>query len=68
MVKISIVYGDDWVGLYIDGKLAYDNHQINAEDLLDVLKIDYESFSCDLEWLEERGCLPDDLDEVKKEE
>ena len=68
--KITVVYGDDWKGLYIDGKLAYENHSIDLQTFLWVLekngiRLDVECKDCDEDWLEHRGNLPKDLKEVR---
>ena len=63
--KIVIVSGDDWQGIYIDGQLKYEGHSIRPMDIFEVLGINHEQFECDFEWLEERGRLPKNLEEVK---
>ena len=63
--KIVIVNGDDWKGIYIDGQLKYEGHSIRPMDIFNVLDIDFKEFECDLEWLEEQGNLPKNLNEVK---
>ena len=63
--EVVIVHGDDWVGVYVDGKLRYEGHSIRPEQLLELLGINCRDFECDLDWLEEEGNLPKDLKDVK---
>lgn len=44
--KVTFVMNDegDWVGLYIDGYLAYEGHSISETKMLELLDINYESF------------------------
>jgi hypothetical protein len=64
--KIAIVDGDDWKGLYIDGKLVTENHQLSIYDILDAIGVKYKYVPVDEDWLYERGRLPDKLSEVKE--
>lgn len=41
--KIHIKEQDDWIEIYIDGELKYENHSIRWEKLLDLLDIEYTS-------------------------
>lgn len=34
-MKIQILTGDDWVCLYIDGKLVLENHKLDFEEVLE---------------------------------
>jgi hypothetical protein len=63
--EVVIVNGDDWKGVYIDGKLRYEGHNIRPEELLKLLGINCRDFECDLNWLEDLGNLPEDLKDVK---
>lgn len=62
---VTIVISNDWEGLYINGELIQESHQIRARDVLDALKIKHDRIICDEQWLEDRGCLPAQLNEVK---
>lgn len=55
--------GDDWVGLYIDGKLKFQGHSIPRFELMAALGIGYKERD---DWdVEADGySLPDNLDEV----
>lgn len=63
---LTIAQGDDWSGIYIDGHLVYEGHSIHPMFLADVIE-DFHIKYVDLDWLEERGHLPSDLDEVQCE-
>lgn len=67
MGKIMLVFADDWSGLYINGKLEYEGHSIEPENVLTVLNIPYEEKWADEEWLNDLGRLPKKLSEVKFE-
>lgn len=67
MEKITLVQGDDWQGLYADGSLLDEGHEITIKQLCDAMGIECEVVTPDQEWLEDRGSLPDDLSEVKSE-
>lgn len=51
----------DWVGIYIDGVLARENHSYDADDMLDILGIDYNSHSVNME---DGGRLPTKLEDL----
>jgi hypothetical protein len=63
--EVVIVGGDDWEGIYIDGKLVREGHSIDSDDVLEALGIDYVSRGVNQEWLEEMGSLPDNLSDVQ---
>ena len=65
MAKVTYVQGDDWEGVYIDGKLEIEGHSIDFREVLDKMGVQVESISADCNWLHERGRLPDNLSEVK---
>lgn len=39
MTKVRVVqnYDGDWQGLYVNGKLVYENHSISPEEVLEAL-------------------------------
>ena len=69
-MQIHYVDGEDWVGLYIDGKLIYEGHDIHVTLLLDILNkrgiINCQNIECDSEWLVEHGGLSQNIDDVKE--
>jgi len=62
--KIDFVYADDWIGMYLDGRLVFERHSMDEEDVLNALGVEYSSHRAH-DYLSERGCCPDDLSEVK---
>lgn len=66
-MTITLVYGDDWSGLYVDGKLKFQNHRIEADDVLEALGLSFEKKDAG-EFLMITGGLPEDLSEVKFED
>ena len=62
MEKVTIVRGDNWEGIYLDGKLIDQGHTI---DWYTVLTQHFECYvaleEADDEWLSEEGALPNDL-------
>jgi hypothetical protein len=63
--RITIVRNDegDWVGVYIDGELKYENHSIRNEELLDIIGIEYDSIN-DLNLDQYGNHLPQQLSEI----
>lgn len=60
--NITFVHSNDgdWVGIYIDGVLVKENHSYEADDMLDILEIEYESH-----WIEmDDSRLPENLSEL----
>jgi hypothetical protein len=49
--KVDLVYlsTGDWVGVYIDGKLVHNHHDVEPEDLLKWLGIDVLVWNVDME-------------------
>jgi hypothetical protein len=64
--QVTIVSGDDWEGLYINGELIEESHHIGVDDVLGYLGIPCDVIYPDQDWLVERGCLPVELSEVKE--
>jgi hypothetical protein len=63
--KLTIVSGEDWKGIYADGKLLSEGHSLNIREILENLGYDVDDFDVNQEWLENEG-LPKDLKKVKK--
>ncbi len=64
--RVTFVDGDDWEGLYIDGKLVEEHHHVRLEDIFKHLGIEATFIFPDQQWLEERGNLPENLEDVKR--
>ncbi|SDQ98358.1 hypothetical protein SAMN05519103_00304 [Rhizobiales bacterium GAS113] len=66
---VTIVDGDDWSGLYIDGKLQTEGHSIPVQNALrSVRELGPFTVMCieaDSDWLYDEGNLPRDLVDVK---
>ena len=70
-MKLTIAYSDDWEGLYKDGELMYQGHEVDRHELLAAIGrpdivLDY--FSVEGDWPQEYGEFPETLDEVKQRE
>ena len=64
-MKITIVDGDDWIGIYKDGNLVYEDHSITSCELLKIVDIAHEFKEADYEWIGNLGNFPKLLDQVK---
>lgn len=65
MVKLKLVRGEDWEGLYADDTLFQESHILGGETYLDLINVYkeklngiYEVYSINQQWLEEYGGLP----------
>ena len=66
MNKLTIVSNnDDWDGMYLDGLIIDQGHQLDWEHILSKLGFSLESKEADYDWLSERGNLPSELDDCK---
>lgn len=61
---ITIIRGEDWVGLYKDGNLLREDHSLAVSDVLEALGVEHETRFADDGWLSERGWLPNKLSNV----
>ncbi len=69
MAKYTIVIGDDWSGLYVDGTLVIQGHELREYEVLVAAQTfgavtEVEQVEANLGWLEDRGDLPSDLIDV----
>lgn len=63
--KITIVTNeDDWEGLYLDGKLAVQDHKLRVDDVLKALGLLADYVVCDYDWMADQSYLPSDLTDV----
>lgn len=67
-IPTVLVHGEDWSGLYLNGKLVYENHSISSETLLDCLEIPYDVRWVNEDWLFDFGSLPRTLGDVVYED
>ena len=65
-IKVGLVRGDDWEGLYLDGKLVEEGHHFRLTDVLARFGIECDEVWPDDSWLEERGSLPKNFEEVPR--
>ncbi|OPH61892.1 hypothetical protein BC351_01225 [Paenibacillus ferrarius] len=71
---LTLVSGDDWEGLYYDGKLIEEEHTIQRKTLVDQMK-HYTTFNVEfktinsvgMEWLQDEGSLPVYLDHINND-
>lgn len=73
-MKIVIVNGDTWEGLYINDVLVCQGHSVSLRELgeaicerLPRLNMSFDTKHADLDWLDGEGYLPETLEEVKFE-
>jgi hypothetical protein len=66
-----LVKGEDWRGLYLNGKLVLQDHSIDLEYALNfIIKngagiTSFKAIECDDNWLEENHELPTNLADAK---
>lgn len=64
---ITLVCGDDWMGVYKDGECVYQNHSVDSSRLLGLAGIEHQSVYVDLNWLDQQGSLPLSLEDIVEE-
>lgn len=69
-MKITLVYGDDWKGLYINGQLKLQNHDLDVRDVLEAINsedkfVGIEVLEADAGWLADAHEFPDNLEHVE---
>ena len=70
MTTLTFVDGDDWCGLYLDGGLIHQGHELSVRKMFYYATLhgpieSFEALDVDTEWLEEIGQLPDNLSDVR---
>ena len=74
-MQVSVVRGEDWEALYINGILKNENHSIMTERTLEILEeafngslytLEVEVIQADDKWLSKRGNMPMSLKDVKR--
>jgi hypothetical protein len=66
--EITLVCGDDWKGLYYNGELECEGHDVQVEELMDAAsmgKFNFDRVWADDDWLQREGNLPRYLKDVK---
>ncbi|EGL19835.1 MULTISPECIES: hypothetical protein [unclassified Paenibacillus] len=72
--KLTLISADDWEGLYYDGMLIFEEHELQKEELVKfmrsvgTLNVDFKSLNyLGLRWIREVGSLPGDISEIPNE-
>jgi hypothetical protein len=67
---VTIAETDDWVGLYINGKLVHENHGITMEEQLDYMGVEYRQVFVSDDWMEKEGVstFPDNEEDLPESE
>lgn len=66
-----LVDGDDWSGLYCNGRLISEGHSFSVREIFELIQENggavsrFNSVEADMDWLSDVGSLPEDLREVK---
>ncbi len=63
--QVVFAYASDWMGMYVNGKLVFENHSICPDEALEALGIPVTKFSCNEEWLENVGNLPKEAKDLE---
>jgi hypothetical protein len=68
---ITFVDGEnEWQGIYVDGKLVFENHQVSVPEFIKIFnkysETKIEQVNADGEWTCQMGHFPEDLKDVKK--
>ena len=64
-VRIDLIrINGDWIGIYLDGKLKAENHELKPSEILQCLGLDYDY----RELYYDDGCLPEDIKDLKLDE
>lgn len=66
--EIIEVDGEDWAGLYINGKLYAEGDSLDWDVFFKMLLPQTKTITADPEWVREVGNLPENLEEVKLDE
>jgi hypothetical protein len=64
-MEIVIANFDDWKGIYVDGELLYENHDIPYKEIFYAIEMEFEDLEVDMMELD-IGRLPDTLKELRE--
>lgn len=70
-MKITIVQAEDWAGLYKDGEIVFQGHDLQYSDIISAINapdLQFDEVWVEGGWLAKVGHLPETLDEVHKAE
>jgi hypothetical protein len=62
--EVVVVSGDNWGGLYVDGNLVYEHHNVDREDLMEILGIPFREEYIEQFQLDELEFMPKKLEDV----
>ena len=65
MSKFVYISGDDWNGIYKDGKLIAEGHSFSVGKLFALLEIECDIKIANDDWLYEVSSFPEKLEDVK---
>ena len=68
-IYVTLAKGDDWQGLYVDGMLAAEDHNVSASEALKVVsvyscKFSFKEVIVDYDWLANQGSMPDSEEDL----
>lgn len=67
-MELTYVMGDDWEGLYVDGEIFDQGHNLDWRYIIESLfNVGIETRYADLGWLDQEGYLPESLEDVELE-
>lgn len=62
---VTVVYGDDWIGLYLESSLVLEGHSLQIADVVELLIGEPpDRVRVDADWMRDVGRLPGSLSEV----
>jgi hypothetical protein len=67
MTSVVLVQSEsgDWEGLYVNGRLKAENHNLSARDVLRALEAPFKEVEMNDEWAERSGRLPATVTELQ---
>lgn len=71
-MRLDIVNGDDWQGVYLDGEMHAQDHSIREHHWLYLVEkagslcedVEVHVWTADLDWLDSLGYLPHDFKDI----
>lgn len=71
-MKVDFVQCSDWEGLYINGTLRIERHNLCAQDVIEAFVealygVDYSGHEIEDEYMESLGYLPTNFSDIEKE-
>ncbi|MEG1567897.1 MAG: hypothetical protein RR347_09465 [Anaerovoracaceae bacterium] len=74
-MKVNYCVADDWQGIYVNGLLKEEEHEISIMEFLNIIVEDWESddklevckFYIDQDWVEDYGNFPNSFTDIPDE-